>query len=160
MNLVRARLSIGNFIGQRCRQVTETWSHRGMCSKPQEAKAEPLHAAPAAAPRAGFKLPGYRPSNLDKKMLVWSGRFKTADQIPDLVSFETIDAARNKVRVKACYVIMATIIGACLLMVFQGKKAVGRHESLTSQNLEKKARWREELQREKEAAIALSEKAQ
>ncbi|KAF1373040.1 hypothetical protein PFLUV_G00256210 [Perca fluviatilis] len=159
MNFFRSRISISNFIGQRCRQITETWSHRGMCNKPQEAKAEPP-AAPAQAPRAAFRLPGYRPSNLDKKMLVWSGRFKTADQIPELVSFEMIDAARNKVRVKACYVMMATTIAACLLMVFLGKRAVGRHESLTGQNMEKKARWREELQREKEAAIALSEKAQ
>ncbi|XP_075936282.1 protein FAM162B [Anarhichas minor] len=160
MNFVRSRLSIGNFLGQRCRQVAETWSLRGMCNKPQEVKAEPLPAVPAQEPRAGFRLPGYRPSNLDKKMLVWSGRFKTADQIPELVSFEMIDGARNKVRVKACYVMMATTIGACLMMVFLGKRSVGRHESLTAQNMEKKARWKEELQREKEAALVLSEKAQ
>lgn len=39
-------------------------------------------------------------------------------------------------------------------------QAAGRHESLTGQNMEKKARWREELQREKEAAVTLSDKAQ
>merc|ERR1712002_182388 len=160
MNLVRSRLSIGNLLGQRCRQVSDTWSHRGMCSKPQEAKAEPPSAAPAHAPRPGFKIPGYRPSPMDKKMLVWSGRFKTEDQIPELVSFEMIDAARNKVRVKACYVMMATTIGACLLMVFLGKRAAGRHESLTGQNMEKKAKWREEIQKEREATVSLSEKAQ
>ncbi|XP_044031699.1 protein FAM162B [Siniperca chuatsi] len=160
MNFVKSRLSIDNFIGQRCRQVTETWSHRGMCSKPQETKADPLPAAPAHATRAGFRIPGCRPSELDKKILVWSGRFKTPDLIPELVSFEMIDAARNKVRVKACYVMMGATIGACLLMVFLGKRAAGRHESLTSQNMEKKARWREELQKEKEAAVALADKAQ
>lgn len=131
-----------------------------MCSKPQQAKAEPLPAAPAQAPRAGFKMPGYRPSELDKKFLVWSGRFKTADQIPEFVSFEMIDAARNKVRVKACYVMIGATVGACLFMIFLGKRAVGRHESLTGQNLEKKAKWREELQKEKDAAVALAEKAQ
>lgn len=36
--------------------------------------------------------------------------------------FEMIDAARNKVRVKACYVMMAATIGACLLMIFLGKR--------------------------------------
>lgn len=36
--------------------------------------------------------------------------------------FEMIDAARNKVRVKACYVMIAATIGACLLMVIQGKR--------------------------------------
>lgn len=160
MNLVRSRLSIGNLLGQRSRQVSETWSHRGMCNKPQEAKTEPPPSAPAHAPRPGFRIPGYRPSPLDKKILVWSGRFKTADQIPELVSFEMIDAARNRMRVKACYVMMATTIGACLLMVFLGKRAAGRHESLTGQNMEKKAKWREELQREREASLSLSEKAQ
>ena len=33
--------------GQRSRQVSETWSHRGMCNKPQEAKTEPPPSAPA-----------------------------------------------------------------------------------------------------------------
>ncbi|XP_076617400.1 protein FAM162B [Chaetodon auriga] len=158
MNFVRSRLSIGNFIGQRCRQATETWSRRGMCSKPQEGKAEP--AAPAHAPRPSFKVPGYRPSDLDKKFLLWSGRFKTVEQIPEFVSFEMIDAARNKVRVKACYVMMAATIGACLVMVILGKRAAARNESLTSQNMEKKARWREEARKEREAAAALAEKAQ
>ncbi|KAM3593398.1 uncharacterized protein V6R79_012159 [Siganus canaliculatus] len=131
-----------------------------MCNKPQEAKAEPPPpAAPAHINRAGFRVPGYKPSDLDKKILLWSGRFKTVDQIPEFVSFEMIDAARNRVRVKACYVMMAATIGACLLMVFLGKRAAGRHESLTGQNMEKKARWREELQREREAAV-MAEKAQ
>ncbi|XP_036934769.1 protein FAM162B [Acanthopagrus latus] len=161
MNFVRSRLSIGNFIGQRCTQVTETWSHRGMCNKPQEVKAEPpLTTAPAQATRAGFRVPGYRPSGMDRRTLIWAGRFKTADQIPEIISFEMIDAARNKVRVKICYMMMAATIGACMVMVIMGKRAAGRHESLTKQNMEKKTRWREELEKEREAAVALSEKAQ
>lgn len=131
-----------------------------MCIKPQETKAEPPPAAPVQAPRAGFRIPGYRPSNFDRKILLWSGRFKSPDQIPEFVSFEMIDAARNKVRVKVCYLMMGVTIAACLLMVFLGKRAAGRNESLTGQNMEKKARWREELQKEKEAALALSQKAQ
>ncbi|XP_053198361.1 protein FAM162B [Scomber japonicus] len=161
MNLVRSRLSIGNLLGQRCRQVSETWSHRGMCNKPQEAKAEPPSTAPAhAPPRMAFKIPGYRPSPMDKRILIWSGRFKTPEQIPEIVSFEMIDAARNKVRVKACYIMMGLTIGACLFMIFLGKRAARRNESLTTQNMEKKAKWREEFQKEREAAVALSEKAQ
>lgn len=39
-------------------------------------------------------------------------------------------------------------------------QAAGRNESLVGQNMEKKARWREEFQKEREAAVALSEKAQ
>ncbi|XP_029384809.1 protein FAM162B [Echeneis naucrates] len=154
MNLVRSRLSIGNIFGQRYRHVAETWSHRGMCNKPQEVKAE----SPAGATGASFKIPGARPSKMDKKILIWSGRFKTPDQIPQFVSVEMLDAAKNKVRVKACYVMMAFTVGACLVMVILGKRAAGRNETLTALNMEKKAKWRQELQEAK--AAALSEKAQ
>lgn len=95
-------------------------------------------------------------------MLLWSGRFKTVDQIPEFVSFEMIDAARNKVRVKACVLMMGATLAGCLLMVISGKQAAGRHESLTGQNMEKKAKWREDYQRQREAAAAttLAEKSQ
>lgn len=33
-----------------------------------------------------------------------------------------IDAARNKIRVKACYLMMAATISACLMMVILGKR--------------------------------------
>lgn len=33
-----------------------------------------------------------------------------------------IDAARNRVRVKACYVMMAATIGACVVMIILGKQ--------------------------------------
>lgn len=39
------------------------------------------------APQASFKIPGYKPSNMDKKFLIWSGRFKTVEQIPEFVSW-------------------------------------------------------------------------
>lgn len=49
------------------------------------------------------------------------------------------------------------ILPVIFLIVTQ---AAGRHESLTAQNMERKARWREEARKEREAAAALSEKAQ
>ncbi|KAG1954197.1 protein FAM162B [Pimephales promelas] len=131
---------------------------RRLCSKPQEGAPAPLQTTEPAQ-QLGFKVPGYRPKEWDKKMLLWSGRFKTAEQIPEFVSFEMIDAARNRLRVKACYVMMALTLLACLAVVISGKQAVSRHDNLTSRNMEKKARWREEAQKEKEAT-ALAEKAQ
>lgn len=55
---------------------------------------------------------------------------------------------------------MSLVIFKCNPYVVSVWQAAGRHESLTGQNMEKKARWKEELQREKEAAVTLSEKAQ
>lgn len=40
-----------------------------------------------------------------------------------------IDAARNKIRVKAAYVMMAATIGACMIMVFLGKRVRIMNES-------------------------------
>uniref|UniRef100_A0A8C8MF16 Family with sequence similarity 162 member A n=1 Tax=Oncorhynchus tshawytscha TaxID=74940 RepID=A0A8C8MF16_ONCTS len=145
-------------MGGRSRALAELGGQRRMCSKPQTGNPEPPHAAPAVPahdPRPAFKLPGYRPSPMDRRILVWSGRFKTPDQIPELVSFEMLDAARNRVRVKACYGMMIVTIAACLLTVILGKRAAGRHESLTAQNMEKKARWRQEAKMEREEAAAV-----
>ncbi|XP_051543745.1 protein FAM162B [Myxocyprinus asiaticus] len=151
------RAAFGTLIAHWRRGVMNTGSRR-LCSKPPEGASVPQQT-PAQAQHLGFKLPGYRPSDLDRKMLMWSGRFKTKEQIPEFVSFEMIDAARNRVRVKACYVMMGLTILACLAMVVSGKQAVGRHDNLTARNMEKKARLREEAQKEREEAT-LMDKAQ
>nr|XP_006991453.2 protein FAM162B [Peromyscus maniculatus bairdii] len=95
----------------------------------------------------------YKPSQFDKKILLWTGRFKSIDEIPPLVPPEMVDAARNKARVKACYIMIGLTIIACFAVIASAKRAVERHESLTSWNLAKKAKWREE------AALAARAKA-
>lgn len=86
----------------------------------------------------------HKPTDWEKKILIWSGRFKKEDEIPETISFEMLDAAKNKIRVKISYVMIALTVAGCILMVIEGKKAAKRNESLTSMNLEKKARLREE----------------
>ncbi|XP_045041946.1 protein FAM162A isoform X1 [Desmodus rotundus] len=90
------------------------------------------------------RVPLHKPTDWERKILIWSGRFKKEDEIPETVSFDMLHAAKNKVRVKISYVMMALTVAGCILMVIEGKKAAKRHESLTSLNLEKKARLREE----------------
>lgn len=132
-------------------------AQRRFCSKPASAETGSQPQAVqgtggVAATHSSFKVPGYRPSDFDKKLLIWTGRFKRKEDIPEQVSFEMIDAARNKVRVKACYGMIILSIVACIGMVILGKDAAGRHENLTAQNMEKKARYREEARKEREAA--------
>ncbi|GAB5571834.1 protein FAM162B isoform X3 [Prionailurus iriomotensis] len=110
----------------------------------------------------------YKPSQFDKKILLWTGRFKTMEDIPPRIPAkliwysrskpdgwmpEMIDAARNKARVKACYIMIGLTIIACFAVIASAKRAAERHESLTSWNLAKKAKWR------KEAALAEQAKA-
>lgn len=87
-----------------------------------------------------FKIPGHKPSNFDKKFLLWTGRFKRIEDIPAVVSLETISAARNKMRVKGCFLMVVLSIIGCFAMVISGKKAARRHESLSAMNLDKKAK--------------------
>ncbi|XP_072116413.1 protein FAM162B [Mobula birostris] len=98
--------------------------------------------------RPAFKLPGHKPSNFDKKFLIWTGRFRREEDIPSVVSVEMIHAARNKMRVKACYLMVVMTIVACIGMIISGKNAARRHESLTAINLAKKAQWRASMQEE------------
>eukprot|EP00062_Callorhinchus_milii_P025296 gi/632986129/ref/XP_007910063.1/ PREDICTED: protein FAM162B-like [Callorhinchus milii] len=112
----------------------------------------PARPEPEGGERPAYKLPGFTPSNMDKRLLLWAGRFKREEDIPAVVSFEMIDAARNKMRVKACYAMVLLTVLACIGTVIAGKKAAGRQESLTAMNMEKRARWKEEAQRELEAS--------
>uniref|UniRef100_A0A8B9GDF8 Protein FAM162B n=1 Tax=Amazona collaria TaxID=241587 RepID=A0A8B9GDF8_9PSIT len=104
------------------------------------------------AEQAHRVVASYKPSKFDKKILVWTGRFKTEEDIPPRIPPEMLDKARNKARVKACYIMIGLSIVACFAVIASAKKAAARHESLTSWNLAKKAKWR------KEAALAAEAK--
>ncbi|XP_060114851.1 protein FAM162A-like [Heteronotia binoei] len=117
--------------------------NRRLCARPQGDSALKPSNGPSG-PSSG--VPGHKPSNWDKKILVWTGRFKKAEDIPETLSFKAIDNARSKIRVQMAYLMIAFTAVGCLVMVILGKQAVARNESLTSLNLEKKARLREEAQ--------------
>ncbi|CAI9604240.1 unnamed protein product [Staurois parvus] len=90
-----------------------------------------------------------KPSDFDKKVLLWTGRYKTKEDIPEYVSSETLASSRNKLRIKvAMGMIAATLIG-CVFMVWSGKKALREDRTLVHMNMEKKAKWREEVEKEK-----------
>uniref|UniRef100_A0A452T762 Family with sequence similarity 162 member B n=1 Tax=Ursus maritimus TaxID=29073 RepID=A0A452T762_URSMA len=112
-------------------------------STPVDFAAGKVHRVPAE----------HKPSQFDKKILLWTGRFKAMEDIPPRIPPEMIDAARNKARVKACYIMIGLTIIACFAVIASAKRAAERHESLTSWNLAKKAKWREE------AALAAQAKA-
>uniref|UniRef100_K7FLG0 Family with sequence similarity 162 member B n=1 Tax=Pelodiscus sinensis TaxID=13735 RepID=K7FLG0_PELSI len=92
-----------------------------------------------------YKVPGsYKPSKFDKKILMWTGRFKTEEEIPSRIPPEMLDIARNKARVKTCYIMIGLTIIACFAVIASARRQAEHHQSLTSWNLAKKAKWREE----------------
>ncbi|KFQ64849.1 Protein FAM162B, partial [Phaethon lepturus] len=92
-----------------------------------------------------------RPTNFDKKVLVWAGRFKKEKDIPKHVSSEVLDAARNSVRIKVCYIMITLTLLGCLAMVITGKEAAKRDHTLLRMNVEKKSKWRAEVEKDQEA---------
>ncbi|XP_063812899.1 protein FAM162A isoform X2 [Pseudophryne corroboree] len=109
-------------------------SGRWLCSKPED-------AGPS------FKIPGHKPTDFEKKMLLWGGRFKRESDIPEFVSHDMVDAAKSKVRVKfAVFMMLLTILG-CIGMVISGKQAAKQNQTLANMNLEKKARIKPESEK-------------
>uniref|UniRef100_A0A8C9EJ20 Family with sequence similarity 162 member B n=1 Tax=Pavo cristatus TaxID=9049 RepID=A0A8C9EJ20_PAVCR len=65
---------------------------------------------------------------------------------------EVLDAARNTVRIKVCYIMIALTLLGCLAMVITGKEAAKKDHTLLRVNEEKKAKWRAEAEKDQEAA--------
>ncbi|XP_029462564.1 protein FAM162A-like isoform X2 [Rhinatrema bivittatum] len=97
-----------------------------------------------------------RPTPLDKKILLWAGRFRKEEDIPAFVSLEVINAATNKVRIKICYVMIAITLLGCVAMVIAGKNAARRDDNLLKMNMEKKAKWKTEAGKEDDS-VALKQ---
>ncbi|XP_069616616.1 protein FAM162A-like [Ranitomeya imitator] len=112
---------------------------RWQCSKPEGDKTK--------AEGQSFKIPGHKPTNFEKKILVWGGRFKNESDIPEIVSYEMVDSAKSKVRVKFSVLMMLLTIAGCIVMVISGKQAARKQETLAKINLEKKARLRSEAEK-------------
>ncbi|NXU37000.1 F162A protein, partial [Drymodes brunneopygia] len=111
---------------------------RRLCTKPQQ------DLQSKSKRRSASGVPGYKPTEWERRFLLWAGHFKRPEDIPDSVSLETVRAAKTTLRVKFSYVMMALTIVGCITMVIRGKQAMKRHESLTAMNLEKKAQWKAE----------------
>uniref|UniRef100_A0A8C3N806 Uncharacterized protein n=1 Tax=Geospiza parvula TaxID=87175 RepID=A0A8C3N806_GEOPR len=98
-----------------------------------------------------------RPTNFDKKVLVWSGRFKKEEDIPRHISSEVLDSARNIARIKVCYIMIALTVLGCVTMIISGKEAAKKDQTLLRVNAEKKAKWRAEVEKGQEAAVGKSQ---
>lgn len=84
----------------------------------------------------------YKVNNFEKKCLVWTGKFKTVEEVPAYVTYTTIDRCKNRMRIKiANYMMAATLVG-CLGMVYLGKQAAKKGETLQKINLD----WHKEME--------------
>lgn len=109
--------------------------------------------------RQGIK--NHEPNNLEKRMLVWTGKYKNVAEVPSFVRYanycfkilskinsfgnfhsqDQMERCRNKIRIKLANVMMGLTVIGCAIMVYNGKQAAKRGESVTKQNLE----WHNQL---------------
>uniref|UniRef100_A0A1L8E9R4 Putative conserved plasma membrane protein n=3 Tax=Haematobia irritans TaxID=7368 RepID=A0A1L8E9R4_HAEIR len=78
----------------------------------------------------------HQPNNLEKRFLVWTGKYKTVEEVPNFVSRDVMERTRNKVRIRIANIMMALTVIGCGIMVYSGKEAAKRGESVTKQNLD------------------------
>ena len=78
----------------------------------------------------------YKVNNFEKRMLVWMGKYKSIEEVPGYVKPETMEKVRSRLRVRISnYSIVLTLAG-CLLMIYMGKQARERGDTLHKRNLE------------------------
>ncbi|VVD01629.1 UPF0389 protein CG9231 [Leptidea sinapis] len=118
---------------------------RCMCTPSQQSK------PPVSSPSASLNT-SYKPNDFQKFLLVWTKKYKNKDEIPNIVSIDLIDRARNEARIKlANILIFATILG-CIYAVMSGKAAAKKGESVQQMNLDWHKQYAE--QKNKEESLA------
>ncbi|XP_066976534.1 UPF0389 protein CG9231 [Macrobrachium rosenbergii] len=95
------------------------------------------------------KLTDHKVDNLERYLLVWGGKFKSVSEVPNYVSQDTMERARNKARIKINLMMCAATVVGCLLMVMSGKKAQREGKSLVKMNQEWHRKNKEEAEAEK-----------
>ncbi|XP_016959277.2 UPF0389 protein CG9231 [Drosophila biarmipes] len=81
-------------------------------------------------------IKNHEPNNLERKMLVWTGKYKSAAEVPNFVSQDVMERCRNKMRIRLANIMIALTAVGCAIMVYSGKQAAKRGDSVTKMNLE------------------------
>ncbi|KAL1379966.1 hypothetical protein pipiens_014537 [Culex pipiens pipiens] len=111
-------------------------------------------AAPAAGAAANIGARTHAPNNFEKRLLVFTKKYKSTDDIPPLINQDVMERCRNQVRIKiANYMMLATAIG-CVIMIMSGKRAQERGETVQKMNLDWHKEYNEKAKQEDAAAAA------
>ncbi|TDG45253.1 hypothetical protein AWZ03_008315 [Drosophila navojoa] len=81
-------------------------------------------------------IKNHQPNGLEKRLLVWNGKYKSVDEVPAFVGQEEMERCRNKMRIRLANIMIGLTVVGCGIMIYSGKQAAKRGESVTKQNLE------------------------
>ncbi|KAF8764060.1 UPF0389 protein CG9231-like [Argiope bruennichi] len=82
----------------------------------------------------------HRPNLLEKYLLVWMKKYPSVAEVPKYVTPDLMEKVRNKSRIKLNIIFCFITAFVCIIMVYRGKKAAERGESLRKMNIQ----WHEE----------------
>ncbi|XP_043264385.1 UPF0389 protein CG9231 [Colletes gigas] len=71
----------------------------------------------------------HTPTAMDKKILVWVKRYSSIDEIPNQVTYDCIQRAHTKARIRVCNYLIVFALFGFIVSVWNGKRdiASGRH---------------------------------
>lgn len=96
----------------------------------------------------------HKVDNLEKRFLVWTGKYKTLNEVPAFVSQAVMEKTRNRMRIKiANYMMAATVLG-CALMVYLGKQDQESGKSVLKMNLD----WHKQINEDYKKELAEAKK--
>ncbi|GLV42170.1 Listerin E3 ubiquitin protein ligase 1 [Carabus blaptoides fortunei] len=78
----------------------------------------------------------HRVNELEKRFLVWSGKYKNVNDVPSLVAPSVVEKARNKARIRIANIMILMTALACLGMIISGKRAAERGDTVQKANIE------------------------
>ncbi|GFS53492.1 UPF0389 protein CG9231 [Nephila pilipes] len=82
----------------------------------------------------------HKPNLLEKYLLVWMKKYPSVADVPKYVTPEVMEKVRNKSRIKINIVFCFITAAVCVIMIFSGKRAAERGESVRKMNIQ----WHEE----------------
>ncbi|XP_032513120.2 UPF0389 protein GA21628 [Danaus plexippus] len=90
--------------------------------------------------------PQYRPSELQKLILVWTKKYKSKQDIPQLVAPDLIHRAQSEARIKISNILIVLTILASVAAVLSGKAAAKRGESVQQMNIDWHKKYNEDYE--------------
>jgi len=117
---------------------------------------KPVPPPPPPGPtdaRLDFNIQKFEPTKLDRIFLVWSGHYKSKDEIPRVVDKAVLERSRSWSRIRINLGFMVVALVGSFYMVHLGKQAAKRGETVESRN---KA-WHKKINEEHMASLAASE---
>ncbi|XP_022107637.1 protein FAM162A-like [Acanthaster planci] len=77
------------------------------------------------------------PTNIERKIFVWTGKYKTVDEVPELVSEAALMSSKTKFRIYINLGMGAATLLAAISMIIMGRSRAKKGESVSGMNMKR-----------------------